>query len=326
MKKLKILILIRRFDIKYPKHKHLFDSIAALEEFAEVQYWHEDGNIHEILKKIKIEPDFIFMYDTTWGHGLTPEIKGLGKIKIPKGCYVIDVHHKVENRRSYIENNKIDLIFSPSKRFFLKHHSEYKDKLRWIPFAINPDIIKDWKLEKDINFLLMGLVYYDDPKKTAKKIGIKGRYEFREAVYNKLKDNPDFVFVPHPGHRVSASEDAYINEKYGKMLNRSKIFFTCSGKSDIAIAKYFEVLGCKSLLLAPTSNELLELGFKDKVNFIACNKSNFYEKALYYIKNEKERNRITNNGYEFVHKYHTNAVRAKEFIKYITDYLEMKNN
>lgn len=55
----KILILMRKFGEKYPKHKQKYDTIKALERVADVYYWHEDGSILDIFKKIDVTPDFI---------------------------------------------------------------------------------------------------------------------------------------------------------------------------------------------------------------------------------------------------------------------------
>src|SRR5699024_11243164 len=82
-----------------------------------------------------------------------------------KGCFVIDLHWKPEERKRYFRQNKIDLIFSATKHPFLKVFPQYKQKLRWLPWAINPAIMKDWKQKKDIDSLLMGLVYINPDKK-----------------------------------------------------------------------------------------------------------------------------------------------------------------
>ncbi|WP_153464883.1 MULTISPECIES: glycosyltransferase [Sediminibacillus] len=322
--KLKILILVRQFWLDFPKHKPKIDMLRAIEEFAEVNYWHEDGNIHEILGALQWKPDFIFHYDIAWDNGLAPVITGLADIDIPKACFVIDLHFSKTKRIQYIEKNKVDLIFSVSKNPFLTVFPQYKDKLCWLPWSINPDIIKDWKMKKDIDYLLMGLLYYEDERNPPRQLAAKGRYAFREAVLNTMKDVPGFVFHPHPGHKVPYSAEMYINEKYARELNRAKIFFTCGSRNSsgaFAVLKYFEVLGCKTLLLAEPNQEITELGFQDGVHYVACNTNEIYEKALYYVNNEEQRNQIVQNGYDFIHQNHTNEMRAKQFVTYLTNYL-----
>lgn len=318
--KLKILILIRLFGNSLPKHQPKMDMIKAIEQHADVRYWHQDGNIHDILKKLSWKPDFILHYDNAWGSQLAPKIKGLEKVNIPKGYIVIDVHYSPNERKKFIEKNNIDLIFSVTKSPFLETFPQYKNNFSfsWFPFSINPEIFKDWNLEKNTNFLLMGQVYDKNKNMTNTPIG---KYPFREAVLNKLRNTDGFVFHSHPGHHVKKSAKAFLNEKYAKELNRAKIFFTCGSKYNYPVLKYFEALACKTLLLAKPVPDLYELGFKDGVNFVACNESDFYEKAIYYLENEEERTRIVENGYHFIHSNHTNDVRAKQFIKNIEDYL-----
>lgn len=326
MKSIKILVLVRKFGDLYPKHKHLYDSITSLKKHAHVQFWHDDGDIEDIMSTLNFTPDFIYQYDTTWGYQLTPNITGLDKVSIPKGCHVIDNYHGQTARRRYIDSNRIDLIFSPYKAPFLRSHPEYWDKLRWIPFSINPSVIKDWHFDKEIDFLLLGLFYYKDKENPPKQVPPKGKYTFREAVYNKMKGTSGFVFIPHPGHNTKATKNTIINENYGKIINKAKMLFTCGSVLEYPIAKFFEVPGCRTLLLAKPNPDILELGFQDNVNFVACDEDNFYEKAMYFLNNAKERNRICDNGYQFVHQYHTNDVRALQIIHYMEDFIKNKDS
>lgn len=43
---------------------------------------------------------------------------------------------------------------------------------------------------------------------------------------------------------------------------------------------------------------------------------------MYYWKNEEERNRITENGYQFIHTKHTDEVRAKEFVDEVQRFIK----
>ncbi|MFC5558818.1 glycosyltransferase [Ureibacillus thermophilus] len=319
--KLKLLVLIRPIEKKFPKHKPKVGMFKAIEKFADVRYWQQDGNIHDILKKLNFQPDFIFHYDIGYQYAMAPKITGLGEINIPKGCYVIDAHYSPTERKKYFEQNKIDLIFSVSKSAFLKTYGNYKNQFRWLPFSIDQTIFKDWQLEKDIDFLLMGQLYDRTNNTGYQTLTRKGRYPFREIVLEKMRGVKGFVFHPHPGHTASAN--ALVNEKYAKELNRSKMFFTCGSILQYPVLKFFEAPACKTLLLAEPVPDILELGFKDGENFIACNQSNFYEKSMYYWKNEEERNRITENGYQFIHTKHTDEVRAKEFVDEVQRFIKI---
>src|SRR5690625_2641281 len=146
--KLKILVLIKEIW-KLPKHRPKMDMIRALEKFADVYYWHEDGHLNDILKKLNITPDFIFHYDIAWKNGLAPHITGLAETEIGTGCFVIDLHWKPKARIRYFEDNGINLIFSVTKHPFLHVFPQYKGKLRWLPWSINPKIMRNYHLNKE---------------------------------------------------------------------------------------------------------------------------------------------------------------------------------
>lgn len=326
-KKPQLLVFIKTFW-QYPKHQPKIDMIKALERYADIYYWYDDGHIDDILNVLKVKPDFIFHYDIAWNYGLAPKIDGLAEVDIPIGCFVIDLHWDQEQRIKYFEDNKIDVIFSVSKNPFLQEFPKYKYKLCWIPWSINPQVMKDWGQPKDIDYLLMGAVYVDPHHKhdfeLPKHIPPKGRYAFRDAVFEQLTSDPGFNFHPHPGHRAKDSKELIVNENYAKELNRAKIFFTCGSRHEtggIAVLKFFEALACKTLLLAESNDDIIELGFKDGENFVACTVDDLAEKAKFYLNNNRERQRITENGYRFVHAEHTHDERAKKMIAVIKTFI-----
>jgi spore maturation protein CgeB len=312
-KKLKILILIKKFGQTMPKHQHKYDMVRAIRQFAQVSYWHKNGDIRNILKKIKMKPDFIFHYDISWNYAFAPKITNLSKVKIPKGCYVLDIHWRPNERKAYFDKiAKPNLIFSASKYPFLKAFPECNRRFRWAPFAINPNIIRDYKENKDIDFSLMGLLHPP------------GRYPFRETVLNRMTEVNGFVHFKHPGHHVQTKQGVLINTEYARVINRTKLFFTCGSQLEIPVAKFFEGPGCRALLMAEPNRDILDLGFKDKVNFIACDGENLARKANYYQTNHLERELITQNGYDFIQTHHTNQVRANQFVAAIEELLKRK--
>lgn len=329
-RKLNILILIKPFW-KYPKHQPKFDMIQTIEKYANVTYWYEDGHIKNILKKLEVKPDFIFHYDIAWRNGLAPRITGLGECEIPKGCFVIDLHWEPNERIRYFEMNKIDMIFSASKHPFLYTFPQYESKLYWLPWSINPEIYKDRSLKKDIDYLLMGLVYVElaneSKFKRPGKTPPKGRYKFRDEVFQQLNDQSGFIYHPHPGHRMKG-DDLIVREKYAREFNRAKMFFTCGSRSKsggYAVLKFFEAPACKTLLLAEPNKDIEALGFRDGENFVACTVDQITEKANYYLLNDKKREEITINGYQFIHENHTNDHRIQQMIANIEEFLYSKN-
>ncbi len=309
MSKIRILVFAK---LNRPINRHLRDFILELHNHANVVVWENDGwglnHVLKILNRRGFRPDFIFYYDFVYRHVYAPRVYGLGWTNIPKGVYYIDLQTQTSERREFIKNNGIDLIFSPSKDFFFRTLPEFKNKFRWLPFNNNPAVFKDWSLRKDIDILFMGRVK-------------KEMHPFRNKVLERFKGYSGFVYHQHPYDMKERSGRVYTGEEYAKEINRSKIFITSGTKYGYPVAKYFEVLACNTLLIAKGNKDLKELGFVSGQNFVECTDDNFYNLAMYYLKNHKERERIAKNGYNLVHSKHTNSIRAKEFIAIIQKHL-----
>ncbi|WP_143804699.1 glycosyltransferase family protein [Paraliobacillus ryukyuensis] len=319
--KLTILILVRPFWLNYPKHKPKADMLKSIAFFSNVHYWYNDGDITDILNQLNIKPDFIFHYDIAWNYRLAPHITGLDKIDIPKGCFVIDLHWSPKSRIAYIEKNGMDLIFSVSYHGFLASFPQYEHKLNWLPWSINSEIIKDWQLDKSIDYLLMGLVHY---KNSLPYVPDEGRYAFRKAVLEQMKEDRGFVYHSHPGHLAKPKPNVFMNEKYAQELNRAKIFFTCGGRGlggGAPVLKFFEAPGCHTLLLAETNPDIQALGFTDQKHYISCTVDDVREKAAYYLEHDNEREKITDEGYRFIQENHSNEIRAQEFLHAVSTIL-----
>ncbi|MDM5198650.1 glycosyltransferase [Fictibacillus enclensis] len=143
-------------------------------------------------------------------------------------------------------------------------------------------------------------------------------------MLNTLKNYPGFVHHGHPGYTTvqNIANGTLIGEEYAKEINRSKIFLTCNSVYEYTLMKYFEVMACKSLLLAPESKETADLGMINGVHFVAVDRYNFLEKAQYYLANDEEREHIINNGYQLVMAVHTTQMRAQELISHIEKIIE----
>src|SRR5699024_225 len=151
-----------------------FEMIQSLEKYADVYYWYQDGHIKDILKRLKIRPHFIFHYDIAWNYGLAPKIDGLADIDCLKGCFVIDLHWKPEERKRYFRQNKIDLIFSATKHPFLKVFTQYKQKKTALAtLGEQPRHHDRLETEKRYRFLAHGARLYESGEKGASQLASK---------------------------------------------------------------------------------------------------------------------------------------------------------
>ena len=263
------------------------------------------GHIKEILKSLDFCPDFIFFDDFTKNYPLA----GLDKINIPKGVLYWDVQKTQSEFRKFVEHNRIDFIFSFYRDAFLYYFPDYAPKFRWLPNHAYTEIHRDYGLEKDIDFLLMGQV--------CPRI-----YPLRDRIVREMRGRKNFVYYPHPGYKDfprNTKGSELVGENYARIINRAKIFFTDDSIYRFPIAKYFEAPAGKALLLAPGSKELEDLGFINGRTFLEINKNNYLDLAFYYLEKERERKAIAQQGYEMVVKHHSTRARAREFFNYLKE-------
>ncbi|MCM3765775.1 glycosyltransferase [Neobacillus niacini] len=307
MRRLKLLLITRDFS-KWV-HTEPFYLANELSTITDLHIWHQPGNIHNILKDIPFVPDFILIYLYGSAAEFSPPISGLDTLVIPYGIYVEDLHN-ITDLREGVKKDNIKHIFACYRNAFLDYYPDLADKMKWLPHHVNINIFKDYRLKKDIKMLMMGAVH-------------DGLYPLRHKILQTYSSNSDFVYHPHPGYRdINDNEEVLVKEKYAKELNRAQLFFTDGTFFRYPVLKYLEVLACNTLLLAPDLPELYDLGFRSEKNYVAINEINFVEKAEFYLKNSKERERIAKNGYKLIQKRHTTNIRAKELRDMIIKILE----
>lgn len=310
--RLKLLFITRSFENDLVQGVNYF--IAELANQTDLMLWHDPGDIRDIIKKCKVKPDFIILHE----HGLYgPNITGISNVDIPCGAYLHDLNQIMNNNtntiKAAIDRDSIQYIFTIIRNKFIKWYPEYVDRMRWLPHCIDPAIFRDYDLQKDIDYLMIGNI-------------IQKYYPLRYQIYQTMKERKNFVSHLHTGpYNIANKKDtALIGTKYAKEINRAKIFFTCSSNNKYPLQKYYEVLACNTLLLAPASQELKDLGFIPGVHFVDINESNFEQKAEYYLRNKAERKKITKEGYRLVHEKHTTAIRVAQFVEMIQQILDTK--
>jgi hypothetical protein len=267
--------------------------------------WHDHGHIGYILNQIPIKPDFILLNDYKYDY--RPIIRGLETLTIPYGIIMHDMQYKLSKRELLIQKEKPNLIFTPYRDAFKKWFPNHINKLVWFPHHVPDQIFKDYSSTKTIPMLMAGAVF-------------PHIYPLRHLIVNHYRSDRRFRYIEHPGYQ--SIKGGITGEAYAKLLNEAKIFFTCDSVHKFPVLKFFEVLACQTLLLAPESQELIDLGFIDQVTYAVINEMNFAVRAEYYLANEDERNRIAQNGYELIQQKHTTAIRAQEMVNAIQQFLQ----
>ena len=308
---LNILVLDYDFSDSYYKNSfYLWDELKKISNcvlLTTTQY-HPAEDIEEIIQMSPFTPDFIIInefvnFHHNWG------ITGMEKVKIPIGYLPHDIDAAIALRREFMSQDNINLIFPLYKESFLRNYAEFTDKMRWLPHHVNTEVFKDYHMKKDIDGLLIGRVKQE-------------YYSLRKKILKKMDGHPGFVYVLHPSDHDPPKSIALEGEEFAKFINQSKVFFSCCSTLRYPLLKYFETLGCRTLLLADTCSDLTELGFIPNEHFVEINEDNFYEKFLYYINNWEERERIATDGYQFIREHHSTSARAQQLLSYIHEFLE----
>lgn len=285
------------------KNYHYLEQ--ELKRFVHLTVWRKSGHIDHILNKLTKKPDFILLLNDI-GQNLSPMIKGLANIHIPTGLIINDIHRLTKIRDNFITKNKINHIFTVGWEQSVQTYPHLVHKMEWLPHFVHTGIYKDYRLKRDIQLLMIGAV--------------NDNYPVRKEVLNTFSNDSRFIYHQHPGYRnFNAKEEKreLVGEKYAREIARAQIFFTCPSIYNYPVKKYFEVLACKTLLLAPTFKELEKLGFVPGEHFVAIDEQNFKEKAEYYLAHAAERQKIAEQGYQFIHQCHTVKIRAMQLAKKI---------
>ncbi|ASK61074.1 hypothetical protein CFK37_02105 [Virgibacillus phasianinus] len=278
---------------------------TELAKITKLMVYRKSGPISKILRNIPEKPDFILIVNDV-GKTFAPYVTGLTDISIPVGLVVNDAHRFVGQRRRYITNNQIRTFFVISQHNFYNHYPrQCYDQVFFLPQFANTTIFKDYGGKKKIDLMMLG------------EVSLPQIYPLREKVLQHYRDTPEFFNQPHPGWRdftTKQAEKALIGENYARTINQAKLFFACGSVRQVVTFKYFEVPACHTLLMAPALPELEEIGLIPGKHFVDINEENFSERADYYLRNTKELERITEEGYRFVHNHHSTAHRARQLV------------
>ncbi|MEW9677356.1 glycosyltransferase [Lentibacillus sp. L22] len=303
---LKLLLIAA--DTSHFTNNNYYYLEKELAEITMLMIYRKSGPIKKILRRITEEPDYILIVNDV-GKTFDPVVTGLSNISIPVGLMVNDAHRFVEQRKRYITHNHIRTFFVICRHNFYNYYPlQRHDQVFFLPQFANTSIFKDYDGEKTIDLMMLG------------EVSLPHIYPLREKILQHYTNDPGFFNRPHPGWRDftrEQEEKALIGENYARTINQAKLFFACGSIRQVVTFKYFEVPACHTLLMAPDLPELEEIGLIAGKHFVDINEDNFSEKAAYYLKNAKERELITEEGYRFVHDHHSTAHRAKQLVKQI---------
>lgn len=107
-----------------------------------------------------------------------------------------------------------------------------------------------------------------------------------------------------------------------EMTNRSKIVVNSNAKYNFLNPRITETLACGSFLLTSYCDDLVKFGYKDGEHLATFNNmEDFKDKVLYFLKHDKEREGIAENGMKFVRANYSNKNRVETMFDIISRHL-----
>jgi hypothetical protein len=163
-------------------------------------------------------------------------------------------------------------IHEANARLVVFHHGNDLPQYRYIarvcPTAVrtlvhvhhcaDTTVYRDYGLPKDIDILCAG---------NMSQQFYPFRYRLMRLAWTVFRKRGYRVEVlKHPGYTLPPRAGTVIGEDFARMLNRSKLVFTCSMRFKYALAKYSEIALCRSLAVGDIPDERQEFFQKTILN------------------------------------------------------------
>lgn len=244
--------------------------------------------------KIPADYDLYFRIDHgDYEHDLPAHLK-------PSVFWALDTHLKHPFRKIMRQAVNYDMVFCAFKQA-VGQMRQKGINAHWVPFACDPQLHNPRQLEKiyDLGF-----------------VGTEGK-GYRPRLLNKLRQK-------YPNSFINKADFTELD----KIYSQSKIGFNYAirhqGKKTGCNMRFFEVLCSKSLLLTNwiLDCNIKELGFENGKHLVMYrNRWQLFKLIDYYLKNDLEREKIAQMGYDLVLTRHTYKHRVEQMLRLIRENL-----
>jgi len=231
-----------------------------------------------------------------------------------KKAFILNKEYKnLEQKLRFIREKGVDIGFTVHHDY-KKYGKETSKEFYQLPFAANPDVFRDYGMEKSIDIGFSGNMFnYGVYKNT----GIMGSHfqNIRERVYNEL------LRSVYRGRSIWWNSDAgrfLYGEGYGKLINSSKVWLNTPSAVQLVGTRFYEIIASKSLLFCRDSeHSYSDLGFIDGETCVTFKDdlSDFETKLTYYLENDRDREKIIESAYELFRERHTWGHRVEFLIE-----------
>ncbi len=241
------------------------------------------------------------------------KIEGLAECKVPVVCLLHKPQTMIQEKLDFCRLNEIDILMDTNITY-----KEYGNLVGASPirfwFTADPSVYYPRTVEKKFDIGFSGADHGGDKiKGPTNDLRNRVRGVIQKTDYNLFWNSTRDL-----SYRISSVEE------YATKISESKMWLATTGPNNDISPRYFEVMLSKTLLLCNSMPYEYEDVFKDGENCVMFDNdlSNLSQKIDYYLNNEQERNRITDNAFKMVTGGYTWEHMADKLLAQIG---EMKN-
>gem|GEM_PF-2010175 len=144
----------------------------------------------------------------------------------------------------------------------------------------------------------------------------------RKQMNTKLLSIPNISYKQFTGYKIRGIVQPEIFMKdISKFANVCKISIGCNYRNDVEgywSKRCYELMGANHFMIQAHVKGMKKEGFKHKKNTVFYYDDDFEEMTeliQYYLDNEKERNKIREQGFKLIREKHLQSNRTKDFFK-----------
>jgi len=153
-----------------------------------------------------------------------------------------------------------------------------------------------------------------------KKLGLKKIYDTLTSSTSRGDVYPNRRSVNKLINKMNLKNVSkrIVHQKYIKSINQSKIAVISTNVFNSPNMKFTEFTSCGTFVLSDKPADFEQLGFEDGKHLVLYNGlKDLKNKLLYYLKHDKEREKIAEKGMNFTRKYHNNTIRIQQFTGFV---------
>jgi len=237
-------------------------------------------------------------------------------LRVDDGRYDYLIPEELTPRVYYVSDVHLDKVFKKVKA----HISEGAYELVFCPMRKEIEILRK-KTSVDIVWLNVGC-----DLQVHKRLDVKRRYDIgfvgndggmpRKFYLQEIRERHPNSFIGPADYR-----------KMSGIYSVSKIGFSFAIRGECFTMRNYEIMACGAMLLMKRlrDDSAERLGFVDREHLVIFDgPKDLFGLIDYYLRNEKEREDIAENGYRLIVKRHTYVNRLSEMVDIIKDRFNIK--